>query len=99
MENKTITSPRIWQENNLTFTEVIRQEYNGNNCIVSAGFVEGVNKPPVDTIFLKLEKNNVTPTVLLLRPDEMQAISWVVAGTIWSHLMQEKRQNESLTKT
>jgi len=99
MENKAITSPKVWQENNLTFTETIRQEYDGNNCIVSAGFVDGDSKPPVDTIFLRLEKDNVEPTVLLLRPDEIQAISWVTTGVIWSHLMQEKRRSESSLKT
>jgi hypothetical protein len=27
----------------LSFREVIRQEYGGNNCILSAGFVKGKN--------------------------------------------------------
>lgn len=90
MENKSITSPQHWEENGLTFTEIIRQEYTGNSCIISAGFVDGDNKPPVDTIYLRLEKNGVEPTLLLLRPDEMQAIAWISSGTIWSHLMKHK---------
>lgn len=73
-----------------TYTELIRQEYAGNNCVISAGFVEGDNKPEVDTCYLRLEKDGVEPTVLLLRPDEIQSIAWVSAGAVWSHLMCEK---------
>ncbi len=79
-------------ENNLIFTELIRQEYAGNNCIISAGFVEGDDKPDVDTCYLRLEKDGVKPTVLLLRPDELQSISWVSAGVVWSHLMNQKHE-------
>jgi hypothetical protein len=87
MKNKSIESEKVWKENGLTFTEVIRQEYGGNNCIISAGFVKGRNKPKVDTCYLRLEKDNVEPTVLLLRPDEIQSIAWVTSGTVWVHLM------------
>ena len=66
---------------------MIRQEYTGNRCIISAGFVEGNNKPEVDVIYLKLEKDGVEPTVLLLRPDETQSLAWVVSGVMWSYLM------------
>lgn len=76
-----------WTENGLTFTEIIKQEYGGNNCVISAGFVKGKTKPRVDTCYLRLEKDGVEPTVLLLRPDEIQSIAWVATGTIWSHLM------------
>lgn len=90
MNNPTLKSDRSWQENGLVFTELIRQDYAGNDCVISAGFVEGDNKPPVDTCYLRLEKNGVEPTTLLLRPDEMQSIAWVASGAIWSHLMSEK---------
>ncbi len=75
----------------LIYTEVQRQEYSGNNCIFSVGFVEGDNKPDVDTMYLKLEKDGVEPTVLLFRPDEMQIVAWLCAGVIWSYLMNQKQ--------
>ena len=93
MENKSTAPPHTWEENGLIYTETIRQEYGGNNCIISAGFVEGENKPPVDITYLRLEKDGVEPTVLLLRPDEMQIIAWVSSGVIWSHLMSEKNKD------
>jgi hypothetical protein len=94
-KNKSITSPSIWKEKGLTFTEIVRQEYGGNNCVISAGFVEGENKPSVDTIYLRLEKDGVEPTMLLLRPDETQAIAWITSGVIWSHLMKEKAPDKT----
>jgi len=87
MKNKTLENERVWKENGLTYTETIRQEYGGNNCVISAGFVKGKNKPKVDTCYLRLEKDNVDPTVLLLRPDEIQCIAWIASGVVWSHLM------------
>jgi len=94
-ENNSITSPYIWKENGLTFTEIIRQEYGGNHCVISSGFIEGEDKPSVDTIYLRLEKDGVEPTMLLLRPDEAQAIAWITAGVIWSHLMKEKKPDKN----
>lgn len=82
--------PEYWEEDGLQFEEVVRQEYTGNSCIIRAGFVTGESKPPEDTIFLRLEKDGVVPTTLLLRPDEAQSIAWCAAGAIWSHLMKEK---------
>ena len=90
MKNKSIKYPCVWNEDGLKFTEIIRQEYGGNNCIIRGGFVDGENKPSVDTVFLRLEKDGVEPTTLLLRPDEMQAIAWIASGTIWSHIMNKK---------
>ena len=78
-------------ENNLTYTELIKQEYGGNNCVISAGFVEGEDKPEVDIIYLRLEKDSIEPTILLLRPDEAQAIAWVSSGVVWSYLAGEMR--------
>lgn len=84
---RSATKQNVWKENGLTFTEMIKQEYGGNNCVISAGFVKGKNKPKVDTCYLRLEKDGVEPTLLLLRPDEIQSIAWVAAGVVWSHLM------------
>jgi hypothetical protein len=87
MKNISLYTNTVWEEDGLTYTEMIRQEYGGNNCVISSGFVEGANKPDVDTCYLKLEKDGVEATILLLRPDELQAIVWVASGTIWSDLM------------
>jgi hypothetical protein len=86
----TTEDVKTWSLEGLTYTEVQRQEYSGNSCVFSAGFVEGENKPEVDTMYLKLEKDGVEPTILLLRPDEMQIIGWLSSGVVWSHLMSQK---------
>lgn len=91
MINKSIDDNLTYEENGLTYTEIIRQEYGGNNCIMSAGFVEGDSKPEVDNIYVRLEKDGVEPTLLLLRPDEAQALAWVSSGVIWSYLMDEAK--------
>jgi hypothetical protein len=89
LNNKSIDFARTWKENGLSYSETIRQEYGGNNCVISAGFVEGHDKPEVDIIYVRLEKDGVEPTTLLLRPDEAQALAWVSSGVVWSHLMQQ----------
>lgn len=61
------------------FTELIRQAYQ--NCVFSAGAVEG---HPVDTLYLKLERDGHTDTFLLLRPDEAAALAWCLTGALWS---------------
>ena len=94
MENPSVKYSATWIENGLEFREIIRQEYGGNNCVIRAGFVEGENKPEVDTTFLRLEKDGVEPTTLLLRPDEMQIIAWLAAGVVWSHLINEKKPDQ-----
>jgi len=88
MKNQSIGIVRQWKEDGLEFTEVIRQEYSANNCIISSGFVEGENKPEVDTMYLQLEKEGIITTQLLLRPDEIAAIAWVAAGSLWTHEME-----------
>ena len=85
--NQSPHEDTVYEENGLLYTEIIRQEYTGNNCIISAGFVEGKNKPEVDKIYIRLEKDSVEPTILLLRPDEAQILAWVSSGVIWSYLM------------
>lgn len=66
--------------------EVIRQEYDKNSCVLSAGIVEG---HPIDTLFLRLARDGEEPTNILLRPDEAQAIIWLLSGALWSHQMDE----------
>ncbi len=74
-----------WEEDDLIFEEVIRQEYS--NCIFSAGFVEN---HPIDTMYLKLERDSNVDTFLLLRPDEMAVIGWLANGTLYSKLIGDK---------
>ena len=82
MKNPAIDDPKRWTDGDLEFTEVIRQEYS--NCQFSAGTVAG---HPVDTVYLQAKKEGIITTQLLLRPDELAAIGWVAAGTLWSILM------------
>lgn len=95
ISNKSLGMNTTYQdENGLIYTEIIRQEYGGNNCIISAGFVEGNDKPEVDIIYIRLEKDGVEPTILLLRPDEVQALNWISSGVVWSYLMEEMKASK-----
>lgn len=64
-----------------TYTELISQPYA--NCVISAGLVEG---HPVDTFYLRFDRNDESGLTILLRPDEMAAIAYCATGTLWSHL-------------
>jgi len=66
------------------YEELIRQEYSVNHCVFSGGYVDG---DLVDTVYLRMEKDGVEPTILLLRPDEMQALAWICNGVLWSESM------------
>ena len=66
------------------YEELIRQEYSVNHCVFSGGYVDG---DPVDTVYLRMEKDGAEPTILLLRPDEMQALAWICNGVLWSESM------------
>lgn len=68
----------------MKYEELIRQEYGVNHCVFSGGYVDG---DPVDTVYLKLEKDGAEPTTILLRPDEMQALAWICNGVLWSESM------------
>lgn len=70
----------------LVYTELVSQPYS--NCIISAGLVDG---HPVDTLYLKFERNNETGLTILLRPDEMAAIAWCASGALWSILEEQVR--------
>jgi hypothetical protein len=84
VNNESIGKVTIFVEEGLTLTECIRQEYS--NCLFSAGLVAG---HPADTMYLKLDRDGLTTTFLLLRPDEMAAIGWLATGVLWSHHMAE----------
>jgi len=47
-----MSGQNTWNKNGLTYTEILCQGYGGNNCIISAGFVDGENQLPVDTVYL-----------------------------------------------
>ena len=68
----------------MQYDEVLRQEYSGNNCIFSAGFVTGHE---IDTMYIRLEKDGLEPEIILLRPDEMACIAWLASGVLWSNEM------------
>lgn len=71
----------------MKFTELTKQEYAGNNCKFSAGFVVGSNNPD-DTMYLRIEKDRPDGThderTYLLRPDELAAIAFIASGAVWS---------------
>lgn len=84
----------VWEDDlRRKFRELIRQEYTGNNCVFSGGSVEGC-EVPADVFYLRWEKDNVNPTMLLLRPDEVAAIGWLCNGLLWSHTITEVPDNE-----
>lgn len=78
----------------LVYEEILKQEYTGNNCKFSAGFVYGEDKPEEDVLYLCLEKDGVEPTTLLLRPDEAQSLAWLLSGVVWSYLIMEKHEGD-----
>ena len=84
MKNESIGRDKSWVEGGYRFREAISQEYA--NCKFSGGFIEG---HPVDTMYLRLEKDGVVTTHLLLRPDEVAAIAWVASGVLWSEHMKD----------
>jgi hypothetical protein len=43
-----------------------------------------VDGHPVDTIYLKLEREEEEPTLILLRRDEALTITWLLSGALWS---------------
>lgn len=87
MKNKSVQNPVEWTEEyegmTLKFQELICQSYS--NCKFSAGVVEG---HPVDTVYIRAEKDGVLTTDMLLRPDELASIAWCATGAIWSVLLE-----------
>lgn len=85
MRNPAIDDPREWTEDidvhTVTCRELIRQPYT--NCVFSGGEVEG---HPIDTYYLMFERDGQRDVFVLLRPDEVAAVNWIVSGLLWSHL-------------
>lgn len=79
--------PDIKENIGLEYLEVLRQEYSGNKCIFSAGFVTGHES---DTMYIRLEKEDNNPTIILLRRDEMACMAWLASGILWSDAMMDK---------
>jgi hypothetical protein len=75
-------------DDDLIYHETVSQPYS--NCKFSAGFVDN---HPIDTLYLKIERDNDDTFIIVLRPDEMAAIAYCAAGILWSHLndVQEKK--------
>lgn len=76
----------------LIYDEMISQPYA--NCKFSAGFVTG---HPIDTLYLKIERDNDDEFIIVLRPDEMAAIAYCASGILWSHLLEEKHKRDGET--
>jgi hypothetical protein len=65
-----------------SLTPCIRQPYR--DCCFEAGLVEG---HPIENVYFRLSRENEESTTILMRSDEMGALSWCMTGTIWSYLM------------
>jgi hypothetical protein len=74
-----------YEENGLRYTEIIKQKQE-QHCTISAGFVDGENRFEGGTVYVKVEKENVLPVVLFLKPDEAQSVIWALSGVLWSYL-------------
>ena len=84
MKNASLDVINEWtDEEGRKFTEIIRQEYTGNNCIFSGGTVVG-SKVPEDTMYIRWEKDGVEPTMILMRPDEIAVVNWICAGLLYT---------------
>ena len=70
-------------------SELCRQPYR--NCVFSAGFANG---HPVDTLYLRFEREDEEPTTWLLRPDEAAAVAWCLTGALWSEQMRRMEPGE-----
>ena len=57
------------------------QEYK--DCDFSAGLVEGIEP---DVLYLRIEGKG-EPLTIFLRPDEMLAVQYSIAGALWSWSM------------
>jgi hypothetical protein len=87
MENHS-KDKKKWIIDGLTYEESCRQDYD--NCTFATGTVEG---HPIDTMYLELIRNGKTDVFLLLRPDEVAALAWVLNGVLWSRLIEDVPSN------
>lgn len=87
LKNVSLDESISWEDEGIEYTETIRQEYTGNNCIFSGGSIKGHK---YDTVYLKFEKDGRDPFTVLMTPDEMAGIAWIASGVCWSELMKRK---------
>lgn len=72
-----------YEGSTITLIEVNAQPYE--NCVFSSGFVSG---HAVDTMYLRaIRDSGEDDWLILLRPDEMAAMAWLIGGTLWSNEM------------
>ena len=88
VENGSRTD-KEWDIDGKHYRELCRQEYQ--NCSFSTGEVTG---HPVDTMYLRIERDGEHQMFLLLRPDEASAIAWVLTGAQWSFQISELSEDE-----
>ena len=68
--------------------EAQHQEYQ--DCVISAGLVEGI---PPDAFYLRFARSGEEPTTIFMRSDEALAIVFCVSGALWSaDIMREPPQ-------
>ena len=93
MNNAAIGTETTWEADGIRYRELIRQEYAANDCVFSAGQVEGAG---VDTMYIRWEKEGSADYtgMLLLRPDEVACIGWLCNGLLWSHHLNEVTEKE-----
>lgn len=83
--NEALLAETTWTHNGLSFRELVRQSYE--NSAISAGTVEGAG---VDTVYFRWQKDSDEGGMLLLRPDEVAAISYVASAVTWSWLIAQE---------
>lgn len=89
VKNQSIGNDVTWTVDDLTYTEMIKQEYS--NCAFSAGYVEG---HPIDTMYLRFLRGD-DDRMFLLRPDEVAALAWCLTGLLWSEAMERLPEKDN----
>lgn len=93
MKQMTDYQPTVPDDMEIAYFETGRQEYTKNKCVFSAGLCFG---HPVDSMYLKLERGDEEPIVILFRPDEVAAILWLLGGAMWSNEMARMGSGETI---
>jgi hypothetical protein len=93
VKNYSIEQENIWMgADGLQFRELISQAYS--NCKFTGG--EVLNHS-VDQLYLAWEKDDGAEGGLLLRPDEVAALAWVLTGLLWSFHLSRGRGADAST--
>jgi hypothetical protein len=94
VKNVALGEPNlVWLHGDATCTELIRQEYTGNNCVLSGGAVKNA-KVPEDVFYIRMEKDGEEPLTVFMRPDEIAAMAWICSGLMYSYAMQGGKNND-----